>query len=54
MTVRCNICNIDIDEKNVDEHIKFGQHEQNKTKISSSSAGLEISVIKTWRNSLNN
>ncbi len=54
MTVRCNICNVDIDEKEVDGHIKSVQHEQNKTKISSSSSGLEISVVKTWRNSLNN
>jgi hypothetical protein len=53
MAVHCNICNIDIDEKDVDIHIKSGQHEQNKKSISSNDSGLEISVAKTWRNSLN-
>ncbi len=53
MTVRCNICNVDIDEKEVETHVKSRQHEQSKSGISSSNNGLDTSVVKTWYNSLN-
>mgnify|MGYP003624023135 CR=1 FL=1 len=52
--IRCNICDVEFDEKDVDTHVKSIQHEEKKAKISSNASGLEISVVKTWRNSLNN
>jgi hypothetical protein len=52
MTIRCNVCSIEIDEKDVDSHTSSTQHIDAKSKISTNGKGLEKSVIDMWYNSL--
>lgn len=55
MSIRCNICSLDLDEKDIEAHLKDMQHQSNKKSMSDSknmenTAGE--SVIKMWLESL--
>ncbi len=52
LTVRCNICSIGIEEKEVESHISSQQHMNNKLKISINEKGSDKSVAKLWYDSL--
>ncbi|WP_165776433.1 hypothetical protein [Candidatus Nitrosotalea bavarica] len=52
MNLRCNVCSIEIDEKEVDSHIGTPQHLENKSKISTNGKGLDKSVTDMWYKSL--
>jgi hypothetical protein len=52
MSLRCNVCSINIDEKDVDSHINTPKHLENKSKISTNGKGLDKSVANLWHNSL--
>lgn len=52
MSLRCNICSIDIDEKDVEIHITTPKHLENKSKISTNGKGLDKSVTNMWHSSL--
>jgi len=52
LNLRCNVCSIDIDEKEVDSHIGKSQHLENKSKISINGKGLDKSVASMWHKSL--
>ena len=55
MTLRCNICSQNIDEKEVENHVSSKQHQENKSKISATnSKGSDNSVVKMWQKSLMN
>ncbi|HEU5221550.1 MAG TPA: hypothetical protein VFU58_05770 [Candidatus Nitrosotalea sp.] len=48
MSVRCNICSIEIDEPEVETHIVTQKHLENKSKISINSNGAGKSVASMW------
>jgi len=48
LSVRCNICSIEIDETEVESHIVTQKHLENKSKISTNSKGLDKSVASMW------
>ncbi len=55
MDARCNICSLDLDEKDIEAHLKDMQHQSNKksmldSKNMENTAGE--SVIKMWLESL--
>ena len=52
VSIRCNVCSINIDEKDVDSHISTSKHLENKSKISTNGKGLDKSVSNMWHNSL--
>jgi len=52
LSLRCNICSIEIDEKEVESHIITKQHIENKSKISTNGKGLGKSVSSMWHKSL--
>jgi len=52
LNIRCNVCSIEIDEKEVDSHIGTPKHLENKSKISTDGKGLDKSVTNMWHNSL--
>ncbi|MGI0046959.1 MAG: hypothetical protein ACREBB_07210 [Nitrosotalea sp.] len=55
MAIRCNICALEIDEKELEGHLDTPQHKENKSKISKTSEqGSDASVVKTWYRSFNN
>ncbi len=52
MSIRCNVCSLEIDEKDVEVHINTQQHKDNKVKISKKiERGSDLSVVKVWQNS---
>ena len=55
MSIRCNICSLDLDEKDIEAHLKDMQHQSNKKSILDSK-GKENkngnSLIKIWLESL--
>jgi len=51
LSVRCNICSIEIDETEVESHIATQKHLENKSKISTNSKGSDKSVASMWRKS---
>jgi len=51
LSVRCNICSIEIDETEVESHIVTQKHLENKSKISTNSKGSDKSVASMWRKS---
>jgi hypothetical protein len=48
MSIHCNICVTEINENDVESHIGTSGHIENKTKISTSSKGLDKSVAAMW------
>jgi hypothetical protein len=53
LNLRCNICSQEIDEKEIENHVKTEQHKENKSKISGSNGkGSDNSVVKMWQSSL--
>ncbi len=53
MSFRCNICSLEIDEKDVENHITTPKHMENKTMISKKiERGSDLSVVKVWQNSI--
>ncbi|MDE1770644.1 MAG: hypothetical protein KGI28_08860 [Thaumarchaeota archaeon] len=52
MSLRCNICSIEIDEKYVESHITTKQHLENKSKVSTNGKGSDKSVASMWHNAL--
>ena len=53
LNLRCNICSHEIDEKEIDDHVKTKLHTENKSKASrSDSKGSSNSVVKMWQDSL--
>jgi hypothetical protein len=52
MNFLCNICSIDLDEKDVKSHIKTQEHEQNKIINSKTIRGSGKSVASMWFDSL--
>jgi len=53
LNLRCNICSQDIDEKEIENHVKTQQHKKEKTKISGTNGkGIDNSVVKMWLKSL--
>ena len=52
MSLRCNVCSINIDENDVEFHISTPKHLENKSKISTNGKGLDKSVANLWYNSL--
>ncbi|MDE1826275.1 MAG: hypothetical protein KGH83_01625 [Thaumarchaeota archaeon] len=54
MSLRCNICSQEIDEKEMENHVNTQQHKDNKLKISKpNESGSDISVVKMWYSSSN-
>ncbi len=52
MSIRCNVCLLEIDEKDVEAHVNSQQHRDNKVKISKKiEHGSDLSVVKVWQNS---
>ncbi len=52
MSIRCNVCALEIDEKDVEVHVNSQQHKDNKAKISKKiERGSDLSVVKVWQNS---
>lgn len=55
MSIRCNICSLDLDEKDIEAHLKDIQHQSNKKSILDSK-GKENkngkSLIEIWLESL--
>ncbi|MDE1766929.1 MAG: hypothetical protein KGI27_11775 [Thaumarchaeota archaeon] len=55
MSIRCNICLQDIDEKETESHVNTPQHIENKAKIAKrSEKGSDASVVKVWQSSFSN
>ncbi|MDE1831853.1 MAG: hypothetical protein KGI02_05715 [Thaumarchaeota archaeon] len=52
MSLLCNICVTEINEKEVESHINTPAHLENKSKISTSEKGLDRSVATIWLKSL--
>jgi hypothetical protein len=52
LILRCNMCSMDIDEKEVEFHITSQHHLENKSKTSTNDKGLDKSVANMWYNSL--
>jgi len=52
LVLRCNICSLDIDEKDIEVHIISQDHVENKIKTSSNGKGLDKSIVNMWHNSL--
>ncbi|HEX5358485.1 MAG TPA: hypothetical protein VFW99_01060 [Candidatus Nitrosotalea sp.] len=48
MSVRCNICSIEIEEIEVESHIVTQKHLENKSKVSTNSKGVGKSVASMW------
>ncbi len=54
MTLRCNICSQDIDEKEVESHVNTLQHKENKARLGRiKETGSGASVVKVWLESFN-
>ncbi len=55
MSQRCNICSLDVDEKEIESHLSSLQHIDNKAKLSKKiERGSDLSVVKVWQKSLGN
>ncbi len=53
MNVRCNVCSLEIDEKDVQTHVNTSQHKDNKAKISKKiERGSDLSVVNVWLDSI--
>lgn len=55
MSIRCNICSLDLDEKDIEAHLKDMQHQSNKKSILDSKGEENKngkSLIKIWLESL--
>ena len=55
MSIRCNICSLDLDEKDIEAHLKDRQHQSNKKSILDSKGKENTngeSLIKIWLESL--
>lgn len=53
MTLRCNICAQNVDEKDVEAHIETQQHIENKARLASiENKGSDLSVAKVWLESV--
>jgi hypothetical protein len=53
MTLHCNICSQEIDEKEIENHINTMQHKKNKSNISKTNErDSGNSVVKKWQDSL--
>lgn len=54
LTLRCNICSQEIDEKELESHLNTLQHKDNKTRLGEKiDKGSDASVVKVWLSSFN-
>ena len=49
MTLRCNICSQNVDEKDVESHIDTQQHKESKSRLGSAHrGGSGPSIVRAW------
>ncbi len=51
LNLRCNICSVDVDEKEIESHIVTEKHIANKSKVPPVQESSTKSVISMWYNS---
>lgn len=53
MTLRCNICSQEIEEKDLEAHLNLQQHKENKERLAKRiEKGLDVSIVGKWLESV--
>ncbi len=53
MALRCNICSVELEEKDVENHIASSSHKENRERLAKAKdTGSDASVAKAWMGSL--